>query len=116
MPAVDGALIDRRVEVMWALEYKRKSGGVYVRNTWCGGVIKDVSTASSVDKSGLLRPWLRAATPPSGHVALSLNCTDLVPNGEAERQTSQSVRCCTTVGPKKNPVAGQVAYGVMTAP
>ena len=41
-------------------------------------------------RSRLLRPWLRAATLPSGHVALSLNWTDLVPNGEAERQTSQS--------------------------
>ena len=37
------------------MEYNRRGGGVYVRNAWCGGVIKDVSTASSVDTTGAKR-------------------------------------------------------------
>ena len=41
-------------------------------------------------RSRLLRPWSRVPGARCGHVALSLNCKDLVPNGEAERQTSQS--------------------------
>ena len=51
LPTIDCSLIEKRVEVMYEMEYNRRGGGSYVVNQWCAGTIKDVSTTTSVDTS-----------------------------------------------------------------